>query len=61
MPSFLDPCSIVRSYEAIVSTFAQQLEEGGTFSFMTESVLFVAEVVSWDKNKYNSHVSPLEE
>ena len=47
MSSLLDPCSIVRSYEAIVSTFAQQLEEGETFFVMRESVLFVAEAVSW--------------
>ena len=37
----------MRSYEAIVRTFAKQLEEEDTFSFMTENILFVAEAVSW--------------
>ena len=37
----------MRSYEAIVSTFAQQLDEGDNFSVSTEKILFVAEAVSW--------------
>ena len=41
------PCSIVRSFERIVSIFAQQLEVGDRISFMTENILFVAELVSW--------------
>ena len=42
------PCSIVRSFETIVSVFAQQQENGDRFSVMTDSILFVAELVSWD-------------
>ena len=38
-------CSIVQSFEAIVSAFAQQ-PRNGTFVFMTETILFVAEFVS---------------
>ena len=41
------PCSIVRSFETIVSVFAQQQEDGDRFSVMTDSILFVAELVSW--------------
>ena len=41
------PHSIVRSFEVIVSIFAQQLEDGERFSSMTETILFVAESVSW--------------
>ena len=44
---FLVPCSIVRSFEVIVSVFARQLEDGDCISFMTEYILFVAELVSW--------------
>ena len=44
---FLAPCSIVRSFEEIVSVFARQLEVGNRTSFMTENILFVAELVSW--------------
>ena len=43
---FFYPCSIVRSFEVIVSVFAQQLREGDSFSFMTDNILFVAELVS---------------
>ena len=38
-------CSIVQSFETIVSTFAQQ-SRNETFNFMTETILFVAELVS---------------
>ena len=38
-------CSIVQSFETIVSTFAQQ-SRNETFIFMTETILFVAELVS---------------
>ena len=41
------PCSIVRSFETIVSVFAQQEKDGGHFSVMTDNILFVAELVSW--------------
>ena len=41
------PCSIVRSFETIVSVFAQQQKDGNRFSVMTDSILFVAELVSW--------------
>ena len=41
------PCSIVRSFETIVSVFAQQQKDGDRFSVMTDSILFVAELVSW--------------
>jgi len=44
--SLLYPYSIVQSFEAIVSTFAQQLARDDTFVFMTETILFVAELVS---------------
>ena len=43
---FLASCSVVRSFEVIVSAFAQQLQDGERFSFMTENILFVAELVS---------------
>ena len=42
-----DPCSIVRSFETIVSVFAQQQKDGDRFSVMTDSIYFVAELVSW--------------
>ena len=42
----LPHCSIVRSYEEIVSMFAQQLEGGNRIPFMTESILVVTELVS---------------
>ena len=41
------PCSIVHSFETIVSVFAQQPKDGDRFSVMTDSILFVAELVSW--------------
>ena len=41
------PCSIVRSFETIVSVFAQQQKDGDHFSVMTDSIHFVAELVSW--------------
>ena len=44
---FLASCSIVHSFEVLVSVFARQLEVGDRISFMTENVLFVAELVSW--------------
>ena len=44
---FFAPYSIVRSFDTIVSIFAQQLREGESFSFMTESILLLAELVSW--------------
>ena len=44
---FFAPCSIVRSFEVLVSIFARQLEYGDWFSLVTENVLFVAELVSW--------------
>ena len=44
---FFAPCSIVHSFEVLVSVFARQLEVGDRISFMTENVLFVAELVSW--------------
>ena len=44
---FFASCSIVRSFEVLVSVFARQLEVGDRISFMTENVLFVAELVSW--------------
>ena len=47
LSSLLSPCSIVRSFDVIVGVFAQQLVEGGSYSFMKENVLFVAELVSW--------------
>ena len=37
----------MRSFDTIVSVFAQQLENRESFSVMTENVLFVAEAVSW--------------
>ena len=43
--NFFYPCSIVRSFEEIVSVFAQQPREGDSFSFMTDNILFVAELV----------------
>ena len=43
---FLSRCSIVRSYEEIVSMFAQQLEAGSRMPFMTENILVVTELVS---------------
>ena len=36
----------MRSFEVIVGIFAQQLEDGERFSSMTETILFVAELVS---------------
>ena len=42
-----DPCSIVRSFETIVSVFAQQQKDGDRFSVMTDTIHFVAELVSW--------------
>ena len=45
---FLAFCSIVHSFETVGSVFAQQLENGDSFSVMTDSILFVAEHVSWD-------------
>ena len=57
MPSWLlAPCSIVRSFDVIVGVFAQQLVEGDSYSFMTENILIVAELVSWlrvDSGMYN--------
>ena len=41
------PCSIVQSFETVVSTFAQQ-PRNEIFVVMTENILFVAELVSWD-------------
>ena len=41
------PCSIVRSFETIVSVFAQQQKDGDRFSVMTDSIHFVTELVSW--------------
>ena len=43
---FLPPNSIVNSYERIVSTFAQQLEDGDPISFMSGNILVVTELVS---------------
>ena len=37
----------MRSFDTIVSVFAQQLEDRKNFSVMTENVQFVAEAVSW--------------
>ena len=37
----------MRSFDTIVSVFAQQLGEGESFSVEEERVLFVAEAVSW--------------
>ena len=36
----------MRSYEEIVSMFAQQLEAGSRIPFMTENILVVTELVS---------------
>ena len=36
----------MRSFDTIVSVFAQQLEDREIFSVMRENVLFVAEAVS---------------
>ena len=36
----------MRSYEEIVSMFAQQLEGGSRIPFVTENILVVAELVS---------------
>ena len=47
------PCSIVRSFETIVSVFAQQEKDGGHFSVMTDNILFVAELVSWVISSHN--------
>ena len=47
LSSFLSSCSIVRSFEVIVGILAQQVEDGERFSFTTETILFVAELVSW--------------
>lgn len=46
-PSFLHRCSIVQSFEIIVSDFAQQ-ERVGTFSFVSDldNILLVVELVS---------------
>ena len=41
------PCSIVHSFETIVSVFAQQQKDGDRFSVMTDTIHFVAELVSW--------------
>ena len=46
LSSLLTPCSIVRSFDVIVGVFAQQLVEGDSYFFMTENILFVAELVS---------------
>ena len=48
----LPHCSIVRSYEEIVSMFAQQLEDGNQIPFMTENILVVTELVSLDICKH---------
>ena len=37
----------MRSFDTIVSIFAQQLENNMNFSVRTENVIFVAEAVSW--------------
>ena len=37
----------MHSFETIVSVFAQQQEDGDHFSVMTDTILFVAELVSW--------------
>ena len=47
LPSLSCPCSIVRSFEEIVSVFAQQPRDEDRFSVMTDNILFVAELVSW--------------
>ena len=47
LPSLSSPCSIVRSFEEIVSVFAQQPRDEDRFSVMTDNILFVAELVSW--------------
>ena len=45
--SLLHPCSIVQSFETMVSTFAQQRSiETPKFVFTTETILLVAESVS---------------
>ena len=46
----------MRSFDVIVGVFAQQLVEGDSYSFMTENILIVAELVSWlrvDSGMYN--------
>ena len=42
----------MRSYEEIVSMFAQQLEGGNRIPFMTENILVVTELVSLDACKH---------
>ena len=42
----LAPCSVVRSFDVIVSIFAQQLRVRDKVSFVTENTLVVAELVS---------------
>ena len=37
----------MHSFDVIVGVFAQQLVEGDSYSFMTENILIVAELVSW--------------
>lgn len=44
--TFLAFCSIVYSFERIVSTFAQQLIIGNPFTVMKESIFFAAKLVS---------------
>jgi len=45
--SCFSSASIVRSFEVIVGIFAQQIEDGELFSLTTETILFVAELVSF--------------
>ena len=47
----------MHSFDVIVGVFAQQLVEGDSYSFMTENILIVAELVSWlrvDSGMYDS-------
>ena len=53
---FLAFFSIVHSFETVGSVFAQQLENGDSFSVMTDSILFVAEHVSWGCMACHRHV-----
>ena len=43
---FFSSCSIVRSFEGIVSMFAQQPGDQTRIPFMTENILLVTELVS---------------
>ena len=44
----------MRSFEVIVGIFAQQIEDGERFLLTTETILFVAELVSFSCHLVNT-------